>query len=225
MDDYVREAFVELMQRGIEVDVWPSNTVRVMWLNEKRDCLCIGSDKSSITKQEFHLGKTDVKQGHDDKLIEFATEKTSTKFHVDTEQSQEILIRNLSKLVNNYKNKMTMEKSHSPSRTNEWLWPFGMLIVFVGACVFLRTYTFHSNLFEVFILDVKITIGITIVFLGVAALLFWGIIAFGNRSSDSKPSPSPELQTISNVEVDKGFKGEWSSAKDPLLLDTYASAP
>lgn len=106
MDDYVRESFVELMQRGIEVDVWPTNDVRVLWLSENRECLFVGLNKQSIAKQEMALSRIRVLQNGDDedvKRIEVATEDLSLKFNVDTMASRDILIRNLVKLVDHHK--------------------------------------------------------------------------------------------------------------------------
>lgn len=108
MEDYVRQSFCELMQRGIEVDVWPLNDVRVLYLSQSRDCFFVALTKQSIAKQEIYLGDiTSIRvaeaaggQPSDDgKRLEIATESLNFVFNVDTQASRDILIRNLIKLV------------------------------------------------------------------------------------------------------------------------------
>jgi len=130
MDDYVRESFIELMQRGIEVDVWPTNDVRVLWLSVNRDCLFVGLSKQSIAKQELYLNRMRIIQNGDEedkKRLEIATDDFSLKFNVDTMASRDILIRNLIKLVDHYKDTVDrtrseycMESTGTPQLISAW---------------------------------------------------------------------------------------------------------
>jgi hypothetical protein len=112
MDDYVRESFAELMQRGIEIDVWPSNDIRVLWLAQSRDFFNVGLEKQSVATQQIWLDHIRVIQpGEGDTLMKIVTDDLSLQFNVDTMASRDILIRNLIILVDHYKQHTAPEEA------------------------------------------------------------------------------------------------------------------
>jgi len=122
MDDYVQESFVELMQRGIEIDVQPSNDVRVLWLAQDRSALHLGLNKRSIARQEITLSTIRVIRDAEDyanRCIEIATDDFSILFNVDTEISRDILVRNLIRVVDTYKKLPVTEFLQSDKSTNQ----------------------------------------------------------------------------------------------------------
>lgn len=227
MDDYIRESFVELMQRGIEVDVVLFNhkTIRVLWLNKNRDALCIGNVKGSAVKQEFELKKLSVGDCNDNKLIHFVTSERpqkEIKFHVDTEKSRDILVTNLSKLVNNHK-KMALSCSTAPEYGGEW--GYLLVAVIVLACIVIGTSHFTTaEIFRMAVLDAEIMLGI-----GAFAVL--AIVLFIANASRLKSPPAAQqtsehvsqmdysAEETVNVTVNK------SASTPDYGLDVRASAP
>lgn len=107
--DYVRQSFVELMQRGIEVDVQPSSDVRIMWLGVDGKTLYVAQNKDSLAKTIFDLKKSEVHAKESDEYeclslsgsttLEIVSGFQRMQCNVDTETSRDILVRNLNRVI------------------------------------------------------------------------------------------------------------------------------
>jgi len=226
MDDYVRESFVELMQRGIEVDVQPSNDVRILWLGQCRKSLFVAADKSSLATQQIHMDHirvirpNDGPGGLEEKLIEIVTDEISFMFNVDTRASRDILIRNLILIVDMHKlaKDSCPELDHTPTGKGEGIDLVPVLYYF-GKGIASLAILLVGYLWYVGSLSATVA-GIFVLLLGGPVLWVGGL-----HNMQSKPGHAytqQELVTKTKVYPVFTKKHSWQTSTQPTATHNFA---